>query len=78
MVTYTSTLPEGLMKWLDETAKEKSVTKKQIILEALNNFRQQLKRQKLAETFKKASKDSEILAMSEEGLDDYLEQLEKL
>lgn len=78
MVTYTSTLPESLMKWLDETAKEKKITKKQIILEALSNYRQQQKRQKLAETFKKASMDKEVLAMGEEGLDDYIEHLENL
>lgn len=78
MITYTSTLPENLMSWLKNTAQEQKTTKKQIIVEALNNFRQHLKKQKLADTFKKAAKDKEIIAMAEDGLDDYIEQLEKL
>lgn len=75
LITYTSTLPTNLIQWLDSTAKENKTTKKQIIVEALMQYRQHLKKKALEETFKKAAKDKEILAMAEEGLEDYLENL---
>ncbi len=75
LVTYTSTLPENLMKWVNTIAKKHKTTKKRIIIEALLNYRQQINKAQLAETFKKAAKDKEIIAMSEEGMEDYLDQL---
>lgn len=75
LITYTSTLPKNLVTWLDSTAKAKKTSKKNIIVEALLQYRQHLIKQELASTFKKASQDKEILAMAEEGMDDYLQNL---
>lgn len=75
LVTYTSTLPENLMKWVNIIAKKHKTTKKRIIIEALLNYRQQISKAELAETFCKAAQDREIVAMAEEGLEDYLSQL---
>lgn len=75
LVTYTSTLPENLMKWVNTIAKKHKTTKKHIIIEALLNYRQQINKAELAKTFKKAATDKEIIAMAEEGLQDYIDQL---
>lgn len=75
LITYTSTLPKNLVVWLDSTAKKQKTSKKNIIVEALSQYRQHLIKQEMASGFRKAAQDKEILAMAEEGMDDYLENL---
>lgn len=77
-IPYTSTLPPFLMRWLEETAKKQKVAKKSIIVQALMNFRDTCKKREMAKDFKRMAKDPEIIAMAEEGMDDYLNQLNRL
>ncbi|MCF7830582.1 hypothetical protein K9M41_01110, partial [Candidatus Gracilibacteria bacterium] len=73
-----STLPISLMEWINNLAKKNKSTKKEIIVTALENYKDQIKRESLAESFERASKDPEMKIMAEEGLDDTLNQINKL
>lgn len=77
-ITYTSTLSACLMEWVKKQAKKNNVTQREIIERALINLKNDVKRRELEDTFKRASKDSEVALMAEEGLEDTIEQLTKL
>jgi len=77
MTTFTSTLPDDLLSFLSETAKLYSMPKNKIIERALRIYLDQLKRAEYIKSYKKASKDEDVLAMAEEGMEDYLKQLEE-
>jgi hypothetical protein len=64
-ITYTSTLPETIMDWVQETAKQFKTTKKSIILEALTLYQTELKKKKMAAGFKRASQDKDILVLTQ-------------
>lgn len=66
------------MSWLTNQAKKENVTKRAIIEQALIAYRDKAREGDLKETFKRASKDKEILEMAEEGMEDYREQLKSL
>lgn len=77
-ITYTSTLPKPLMKWLNNYAKQNKLAKNEVIEKALKEYQHQLKKAALESSFKRANKDIEMHQMAEEGLSDYLEQLMNL
>lgn len=77
-IVYTNTLPPDVMKWITETSKRLKTSKKQIILNALENYRDQMTKNELATSFQRASRDPEMDKMAEEGLADFHEQLKKL
>ncbi|MFA4890805.1 MAG: CopG family transcriptional regulator [Candidatus Gracilibacteria bacterium] len=74
-ITFTSTLPANLMSWLTKQAEKENTTKRAVIEQALKIYQDETKREELEETFKRASKDKDMLEMAEEGMDDYYEQL---
>ena len=75
MTTFTSSLPDDLLKELDKTAKELKTPKNKIIERALNLFLEEVDKAKYAESFRRASKDKDIMAMAEEGMADYYKML---
>jgi predicted transcriptional regulator len=75
--TFTSTLPIHLMKELNEYATQMSINKKDIIVEALENYFLELKRREYTESFKKAANDKEQLQLANAGLKEYLKHLLK-
>ena len=75
MTTFTSSLPDDLLKELDKTAKELKTPKNKIIERALNLFLEEVDKAKYAESFRRASKDKDIMAMAEEGMADYYRML---
>jgi len=77
MTTYTSTLPEELLKRLNEASKDLSLPKNKIIEKALSIYLDQLKRAEYVQSYKQASEDEDILLMAEEGMADYLKQIEE-
>lgn len=77
MATYTSSLPEELLKRLAETSKELKQPKNKIIERALEIFLDELKRAKYAKSYKRASKDPNVLLMAEEGMAEYLKMIEE-
>ena len=77
MTTFTSTLPDELLIKLNNAAKGLSLPKNKIIERALNIYLDQLKRAEYVKSYKMASKDVDILSMAEEGMGDYLKQLQE-
>lgn len=76
MTTFTSSLPEEVFEDLDKTAKRLSVPKNKLIERALRVYLDQLNRAEYELSFRRASSDENILDMAEEGMEDYLKQLD--
>jgi len=77
MTTFTSTLPDELLVKLNNAAKGLSLPKNKIIERALQIYLDQLKRAEYVKSYKLASQDEDILIMVEEGMEDYLKQLQE-
>ena len=77
-VTFTSTLSPDLSNWLKQSAKNLHTTKRQILEEALNRYKNFLKSQELQKSFQRAANDNEIIQMTEEGWSDYNDQIKPL
>ncbi|KAF0234591.1 MAG: hypothetical protein FD181_3658 [Prolixibacteraceae bacterium] len=76
MTTFTSTLPDELLKNLNEMAGKLAVPKNKIIEKALQIYLDQLTRAEYVKSYKLASVDENIIEIAEEGMVDYLNQLE--
>ena len=77
-ITYTSSLPESVVQALTQYTKQVGKAKNEIIELALREFFDRQKRQDFIEGFKRANQDQETVAMAEEGMDEYLQQLDRL
>ena len=77
MATFTSTLPDELLKQLGEQAKKLSLPKNKIIERALSIYLDQLKKAEYIRSYRQAANDSDILTLAEEGMEDYFKQLEE-
>jgi hypothetical protein len=76
MVTFTSSIPDDLSQQLNEKAKALSLPKNKLIEHALRLYLEHLERAEYIRSYKQAATDNEILALAEEGMSDYLKQLE--
>jgi hypothetical protein len=74
-IVFTSTLSANLMAWLTNYSQKENKTKRAILEESLIIYQEKIRKEELKETFKRAAKDSSIMEMAEEGLDDFEEQL---
>ncbi|MEQ9376786.1 ribbon-helix-helix protein, CopG family [Imperialibacter roseus] len=77
MATFTSTLPDELLKILAEKAKALSQPKNRLIENALRLYLEHLEKAEYIKSYKQAATDDEILSIAEEGMADYLRELEK-
>ncbi|MBT3383235.1 MAG: ribbon-helix-helix domain-containing protein [Prolixibacteraceae bacterium] len=77
MTTFTSTLPDELLLKLNEMAKKMAIPKNKIIEKALHIYLDQLVRAEYIRSYKQAREDENILEIAEEGMADYLKQLEE-
>ena len=77
-ITFTSTLSSVLMEWIKKRAKEENKTKRAILEEALRYYQIELKKRELEDGFKRVALDKEMHEMAEEGLGDYIDQLNRL
>ena len=77
MITFTSSLPEELLRKLDDTAKKLSMPKNRLIEKALRIYLDQINRAEYVRSFKQNAGDENILNMAEEGMEDYLKQLDQ-
>jgi uncharacterized protein (DUF924 family) len=75
MATYTSTLPDDLLKLLELKAKELSIPKNKLIEKALSIYLDQLNRAAYLKSYKEMAADTDLLHIAEEGMEDYLKQL---
>jgi len=78
MTTFTSSLPDDLLKKLALTAEQYGMAKNKIIEKALKLYLDELKRARYIKSYQRASKDKEIFEMAEEGIVDYFKQLNEL
>jgi len=77
MATFTSTLPKSLLELLNEKAKSLGLPKNKIIEKALYIYLEQLNKAEYKRSYKKMAADADILSIAEEGMEDYLTQLDK-
>lgn len=77
MATFTSTLPNNLLDLLNEKAKSLGLPKNKIIEKALKIYLEQLNKAEYRRSYKKMADDADILSIAEEGMADYLTQLDK-
>jgi metal-responsive CopG/Arc/MetJ family transcriptional regulator len=72
MPTYTSTLPEELLLEVSKLSKELKVPKNKLIEKALTIFITEYKRAQYAASFRRASADTNLTSIAEEGMSEYL------
>ena len=77
MSTFTSTLPDDLLKQLTEKANKLSMPKNKLIEIALRLYLEHLEKAEYIRSYKQAASDEDILKVAEEGMEDYLRQLQK-
>ncbi|MEK7459543.1 MAG: hypothetical protein AAB636_00570 [Patescibacteria group bacterium] len=77
-VTFTNNLSCELMEWIEEYSVNEKLTRRAILEQALNEFKKSIRQKEYAQSFKRASMDTEMKVMAEEGMGDYLEQLIRL
>jgi len=77
MTTFTSTLPDDLILMLSNKAKELSLPKNKLIEKALRIYLDQLNKASYLKSYRKLAQDDDILNIAEEGMADYLTNLDK-
>lgn len=77
MATFTSTLPEDLLDELSKRAKELKLPKNKLIEKALRIYLEQLERSAYIKSYKRMSEDEDITLMAEEGMTEYLQQMDE-
>lgn len=77
MPTYTSTLPEELLLEVNKLSKELKVPKNKLIEKALTIFVAEYKRAQYAASFQRASADTDMIVIAEEGMSQYLKTLNR-
>ena len=77
MTTFTSSLPDDLLDQLSKKAKELNIPKNKLIEKALSIYLDQLNRAAYVKSYKKMAKDTDLLDIAEEGMTDYLQEIEQ-
>jgi len=77
MTTITTTLPDDVLDMLRRQAEKLSIPKNRIIEKALRIYLDQMNRAEYVRSYKKAAKDADIMSIAEEGMEDYIKQLEE-
>jgi hypothetical protein len=75
MSTFTSTLPDDLLQSLRERADQLAIPMNKLIEKALRIYLDQFNRAEYVKSYKVAAKDQDIMAIAEEGMEEYLKQL---
>ena len=78
MSTFTSSLPDKLLQELAIASKDLKMPKNKIIEMALEIYLEQLDRAAYIKSYKRMANDEDMLVMAEEGMTDYLKQLNEL
>lgn len=77
MVTFTSSIPDELASQLNEKARLHSLPKNKIIEKALRLYLEHLEKAEYIKSYQSAASDKDILLIAEEGMEGYLNQLQK-
>lgn len=78
MATFTSSLPDDLLKDLSERASELKIPKNKLIQKALEYYLEKLDKASFLNSYKKMAEDPEHLLLAEEGIEDWFKILEEL
>ncbi len=78
MATFTSSLPDQMLKRLQELSSELKVPKNRILERALDKYLHEVERQIFIRSYQAMSGDQEILSLAEEGMEAYNDELIKL
>lgn len=78
MATFTSSLPQELLDQLAKTANELKIPKNKLIQKALQRYLIQIEKAQFAQSFQRASNDTEMLEIAEEGIEEWFQMLEEL
>ncbi len=76
MATITTSLPDELIQKLSEFARTMDTPKNKLIETALNLYLDHLKRVSYIKSYKAAAKDLDLILLAEEGMGEYLKQIE--
>jgi predicted transcriptional regulator len=76
MTTFTSTLPDDVFNQLGKMANKLAIPKNKIIEKALRIYLDQLNRAEYVKSYKQAANDLNIIELAEEGMAEYLNQLD--
>jgi predicted transcriptional regulator len=77
MSTFTSSLPDDLLMQLEKMSKRMKLPKNRLIEKALRVYLDQLNKAEYIKSYKQLAEDRDILQIAEEGMADYLNQLEE-
>jgi predicted transcriptional regulator len=78
MATFTSSLPDDLLDQLAQAAKEMKLPKNKLIEKALTLYLEKIERAKYIHSYKRMASDPDMLAVAEEGVQDWFEELDRL
>lgn len=78
MATYTSSLPDKLLKDLAQAAADLKLPKNKIIEKALELYLLEIEKAQFAKSYRRAARDKDTLLIAEEGMADYFKQLNDL
>lgn len=78
MATFTTTLPNDLLELLSQKAEEYHLAKNKLIEKALRVYLDELTRAEYRKSYKMAAQDEDTLLVAEEGMADYLRQLDEI
>lgn len=78
MSTFTSTLPDDLLQTLSEKANALSLPKNKLIERALRIYLEQLNKAEYIRSYNRMGQDTDLLAMAEEGMAEYLIQTKEV
>jgi hypothetical protein len=76
MSTFTSTLPDELLKRLSDAAKQLSLPKNKLLENALRIYLDQLKKAEYVKSYNLMSEDTDVILMVEEGMAEYYKQID--
>jgi len=76
-ITFTSTISPELISLLDDYSKKLKTPKSRLISIAVKNYINELKKEEYIKSFQKAKNDIEIKTLTEDGIEDFLEMLDK-
>lgn len=75
MSTFTSTLPDDLLDKLKDVANKMSLPKNKLIERALRIYLDQLNKAEYIKSYKAMADDTDILMLAEEGMEEYLQEI---
>lgn len=78
MTTFTSTLPDDLLKELTEAANNLNLPKNKLIEKALRLYLEQINKAAYIKSYREMGEDADVLTMAEEGMATYAKQLADL